>query len=234
MLASVAISRWCWRWCWCPKPLAGQGAVLVAVRNATGRAKSGAGWAQHGAPAQLVLAAGQTNNHQDHMFAGPAACAVDKCASPPPPHTHTPPQPTHPTHTHARTCARAPLTHPHNNTPHNATPTPPAAQQVQYAFLAGLALVLLLIPVNRILATRIQAASVQMMGAKDRWVGRLLWPVGGRLPGGSQLQRPAGLCGTVEGTKRDRRGPAVGSPQDRRTLRRCTLGVAHVALCWPG
>ena len=40
--------------------------------------------------------------------------------------------------------------------------------QVQYAFLAGLALVLLLIPVNRVLATRIQAASVQMMAAKDR------------------------------------------------------------------
>lgn len=40
--------------------------------------------------------------------------------------------------------------------------------QVQFAFLAGLALVLLLIPVNRVLANRIQAASVQMMGAKDR------------------------------------------------------------------
>jgi hypothetical protein len=41
--------------------------------------------------------------------------------------------------------------------------------QVQYAFLAGLGLVLLLIPVNRWLASRIQAASVEMMTAKDRW-----------------------------------------------------------------
>jgi len=40
--------------------------------------------------------------------------------------------------------------------------------QVQFAFVAGLALVLLLIPVNRVLANRIQAASLKMMGAKDR------------------------------------------------------------------
>lgn len=44
-----------------------------------------------------------------------------------------------------------------------------SAVQVQYAFLAGLALVVLLIPVNRALATRIQAASLKMMAAKDRW-----------------------------------------------------------------
>lgn len=43
--------------------------------------------------------------------------------------------------------------------------------QVQLAFLAGLALVLALIPINRWLALRIQAASVKMMVAKDRWVG---------------------------------------------------------------
>lgn len=42
--------------------------------------------------------------------------------------------------------------------------------QVHLAFLAGLALVLALIPVNRWLALRIQAASVSMMAAKDRWV----------------------------------------------------------------
>ena len=42
--------------------------------------------------------------------------------------------------------------------------------QVQCAFLAGLALVLLLIPVNRALAVRIQAASIKMMAAKDRCV----------------------------------------------------------------
>ncbi|KAL4856242.1 ABC transporter C family member 13 [Chlorella vulgaris] len=46
--------------------------------------------------------------------------------------------------------------------------------QVQYAFLAGLALVLLLIPVNRWLARRIQAASISMMGAKDRRVRSML------------------------------------------------------------
>ena len=53
--------------------------------------------------------------------------------------------------------------------------------QVQYAFLAGLALVLLLIPVNRLLATRIQRASVQMMAAKDRCcfgVQRCRWQAG--------------------------------------------------------
>lgn len=45
----------------------------------------------------------------------------------------------------------------------------PACPQVQYAFLAGLGLVLLLIPINRVLAGRIQAASIKMMAAKDRW-----------------------------------------------------------------
>jgi ATP-binding cassette subfamily C (CFTR/MRP) protein 10 len=39
--------------------------------------------------------------------------------------------------------------------------------QVQFAFLAGLGIVLLLIPINRVLAARIQEASVQMMAAKD-------------------------------------------------------------------
>jgi hypothetical protein len=43
-------------------------------------------------------------------------------------------------------------------------------QQVQYAFLAGLGVVLLLIPANRWLAVRIQDASKRMMAAKDRWV----------------------------------------------------------------
>lgn len=60
-----------------------------------------------------------------------------------------------------------------SGTAHLTTP-PPAPEscsysQVQFAFLAGLALVLLLIPVNRVLANRIQAASLKMMGAKDRW-----------------------------------------------------------------
>lgn len=43
------------------------------------------------------------------------------------------------------------------------------AVQVQYAFLAGLGVVILLIPANRWLAVRIQAASKEMMAAKDRW-----------------------------------------------------------------
>eukprot|EP00884_Botryococcus_braunii_P005633 jgi/Botrbrau1/15070/Bobra.0286s0003.1 len=49
--------------------------------------------------------------------------------------------------------------------------------QVQYAFVAGLAVVLLLIPVNRWLAQRIQRASVGMMAHKDarvRVLGELL------------------------------------------------------------
>ncbi|GAB4816583.1 hypothetical protein N2152v2_003629 [Parachlorella kessleri] len=46
--------------------------------------------------------------------------------------------------------------------------------QVQYAFLAGLAVVLLLIPANRWLAMRIKTASVAMMGAKDRRVGGMM------------------------------------------------------------
>ncbi|PSC76164.1 ABC transporter C family member 13 isoform X1 isoform A [Micractinium conductrix] len=46
--------------------------------------------------------------------------------------------------------------------------------QVQYAFLAGLGLVLLLIPINRVLAGRIQAASIKMMAAKDRRVRVML------------------------------------------------------------
>lgn len=39
--------------------------------------------------------------------------------------------------------------------------------QVRYAFLAGLAVVVLLIPVNRWLAVKIEGASVRMMGYKD-------------------------------------------------------------------
>jgi ATP-binding cassette, subfamily C (CFTR/MRP), member 10 len=40
--------------------------------------------------------------------------------------------------------------------------------QVHFAFLAGLILVLLIIPLNRLLATGIQRASVSMMAAKDQ------------------------------------------------------------------
>ena len=39
--------------------------------------------------------------------------------------------------------------------------------QVQFAFLAGVAVVLALIPVNRALARRIESASTAMMGFKD-------------------------------------------------------------------
>lgn len=39
--------------------------------------------------------------------------------------------------------------------------------QVRYAFLAGLAVVALLIPVNRWLAVKIERASVRMMAHKD-------------------------------------------------------------------
>jgi hypothetical protein len=46
------------------------------------------------------------------------------------------------------------------------------AAQVQEAFLAGLAVVLLLIPVNRALAARIEAASGRMMGFKDARIRR--------------------------------------------------------------
>ena len=44
---------------------------------------------------------------------------------------------------------------------------PSVWDQVQAAFLAGLAVVLLLIPLNRWLALRIEAASSSMMGHKD-------------------------------------------------------------------
>ena len=43
--------------------------------------------------------------------------------------------------------------------------------QVRFAFAAGLAVVLLLIPLNRALAGAIQAASGRMMAAKDERVG---------------------------------------------------------------
>ena len=49
--------------------------------------------------------------------------------------------------------------------------------QVQEAFLAGLAVVLLLIPINRALAGRIEGASTTMMAHKDarmRRTGELL------------------------------------------------------------
>lgn len=42
-----------------------------------------------------------------------------------------------------------------------------ALAQVRYAFLAGLAVVALLIPVNRWLAVKIEGASVRMMAHKD-------------------------------------------------------------------
>ena len=41
-------------------------------------------------------------------------------------------------------------------------------KQVQFAFLAGLTLVILIIPLNKLLATSIQSASISMMTAKDR------------------------------------------------------------------
>jgi hypothetical protein len=43
----------------------------------------------------------------------------------------------------------------------------PVLWQVRYAFVAGVVLTLALIPVNRYLALKIQAASSVMMGAKD-------------------------------------------------------------------
>ena len=46
------------------------------------------------------------------------------------------------------------------------------AAQVRLAFLAGLAVVLLLIPVNRWLAARIEAASAAMMECKDARIRR--------------------------------------------------------------
>ena len=52
-----------------------------------------------------------------------------------------------------------------------------ALAQVRYAFLAGLAVVVLLIPVNRWLAVKIERASVRMMAHKDarlQVVGELL------------------------------------------------------------
>jgi ATP-binding cassette subfamily C (CFTR/MRP) protein 10 len=52
--------------------------------------------------------------------------------------------------------------------PPTAPPLPQS--QVRYAFLAGLAVSLLLIPVNRLIATRIQAASADMMRHKDERV----------------------------------------------------------------
>ena len=42
--------------------------------------------------------------------------------------------------------------------------------QVRYAFVAGVVLCLALLPVNRALATKIQSASTDMMGAKDQRV----------------------------------------------------------------
>lgn len=41
--------------------------------------------------------------------------------------------------------------------------------QVQFAFLAGLAVVLTLIPINQAISRTILKASVAMMQAKDRW-----------------------------------------------------------------
>lgn len=93
------------------------------------------------------------------------------------------------------------------------TARPP--QQVQYAFLAGLGLVLLLIPVNRVLASRIQAASVSMMGAKDRW-GQLAvqaFQLGGPpvVPPGQQAVRACQLRAVVHPSQCDRRPIALGT-----------------------
>ena len=76
--------------------------------------------------------------------------------------------------------------------------------QVRYAFLAGLALVLLLIPANRWLANRIQAASVEMMGAKDRCGARgSQGPAGGVAPpserAGEAGGRPAACPQAAQG-----------------------------------
>lgn len=50
-----------------------------------------------------------------------------------------------------------------------------SCMQVKYAFLAGLAVVLLLVPINRWLALKIQRASEDMMAYKDvRWKSALL------------------------------------------------------------
>lgn len=46
--------------------------------------------------------------------------------------------------------------------------------QVQFAFLAGLDIVILIIPLNKLLANAIQAASVKMMAAKDQRVGVMM------------------------------------------------------------
>lgn len=45
--------------------------------------------------------------------------------------------------------------------------------QVKFAFLAGVGVVLLLIPLNRWLATKIEAASTAMMGCKDARIKRM-------------------------------------------------------------
>ena len=59
----------------------------------------------------------------------------------------------------------------------NVTQTNVVGLQVQWAFLAGLAVVIALIPLNRCLAGVIQRASQRMMAAKDeriRLIGELL------------------------------------------------------------
>lgn len=50
---------------------------------------------------------------------------------------------------------------------------------MRYAFTAGVLLVLLLLPINRALAGRIQAASSAMMSAKDARVSTLAQLLGG-------------------------------------------------------
>lgn len=47
------------------------------------------------------------------------------------------------------------------------------ASQVKFAFLAGLAVVVLLIPLNRWLATKIETASTRMMAYKDTRLQRM-------------------------------------------------------------
>ena len=54
---------------------------------------------------------------------------------------------------------------------------PPPPPQVRYAFLAGLALCLLLIPINRAIALRMLAASQDMMRHKVGGKGGVNWAI---------------------------------------------------------
>jgi hypothetical protein len=78
----------------------------------------------------------------------------------------------------SRACVKCAVHHPSNHyppTPIRPTNQPP--QKVRFAFVAGVALCLAMLPVNRALAGRIQAASLSMMAHKDsrvRLMGELL------------------------------------------------------------